>query len=151
MNDFAALPAATHSQVRLAIQELFGASTASLRDNAELRARAIHSLDSIQVHLPLEIPDFVDYSVFPAHGRGAGRAIFGEGTPLPPSWNTLPMAYNGRAGTVSVKEEIVRPQGQTRAFSAAREAEVGPSKALDWEFEIVSCLLASLIYLECEG
>lgn len=126
--------------MRLAIQSLF-ASTSTLP--ADLRTRAVLPLDSVQTHLPFHIPDFVDYSVFPAHALGAGRAIFGPETPMPPAWNALPMAYNGRAGTVSVKEEIVRPQGQTRAFSAAREVAVGPCQALDWEFEIVRVALYS--------
>lgn len=52
-------------------------------------------------------------------------------------FGVLPMAYNGRAGTVSVEEEVVRPQGQVRAFSPGREVSIGASKALDWEFEIV--------------
>ncbi|KAK4047483.1 hypothetical protein OIV83_005395 [Microbotryomycetes sp. JL201] len=88
------------------------------------------------MHLPFRVGDFVDYSVFPAHGIGAGRAIFGPDTKLPPSFAAMPMAYNGRAGTVTINEEITRPQGQLRAFSAEREVTVGECKALDWEFEI---------------
>ncbi|GAA5875192.1 hypothetical protein JCM8547_005547 [Rhodosporidiobolus lusitaniae] len=135
LNVFAALPKATRSAVRLAVQHLLSSSSSTLRDNEALRRRAIVLVSSVTPHLPFAIPDYVDYSIFPAHGLGASEAIFGK-RELPPSWNTLPMAYNGRAGTVSVKEEIARPQGQTRAFSAAREVETGPSKALDWEFEI---------------
>ncbi|GAA6037997.1 hypothetical protein JCM8097_009532 [Rhodosporidiobolus ruineniae] len=135
LNAFAALAAKTRSAVRLAVQELLSSASTRLRDDQDLRTRAVFALSSVETHLPLRIPDFVDYSVFPDHGLGASEAIFGK-RELPPSWNTLPMAYNGRASTVSVKEEIVRPQGQTRAFSAAREVGVGESKALDWEFEI---------------
>lgn len=96
----------------------------------------------------MAVGDFIDFSVYPAHGLGAGRAIFGPDTPLPPSFSRLPMAYNGRAGTVTISEEIVRPQGQTRAFSAQREIEIGECKALDWEFEIVSRASASRPLLE---
>ncbi|BGO92379.1 hypothetical protein NBRC10512_005064 [Rhodotorula toruloides] len=133
LNDFAGLPARIRQNVRLAIQSLFR-SNSSLPD--DLHSRAVLTLDSVETHLPFSIPDFVDYSIFPAHALGAGRAIFGPQNQMPPAWNALPMAYNGRAGTVSVKNEIVRPQGQTRAFSAAREVSVGSCQALDWEFEV---------------
>ncbi|GJN88256.1 hypothetical protein Rhopal_001221-T1 [Rhodotorula paludigena] len=136
LNDFAALPVETRDAVRLAIQSLLSASSSTLRENAELRQRAVLSIDAVETHLPLTIPDFVDYSIFPAHALGAGRAIFGPDTPLPPLFGRLPMAYNGRAGTVSVDEVIVRPQGQIRAFSPGREVSIGESRALDWEFEL---------------
>ncbi|GAA5931718.1 hypothetical protein JCM3775_000023 [Rhodotorula graminis] len=136
LNAFAALPVETRNAVRLAVQTLLSPASSTLRDNAQLRERAILPLDAVTPHLPLSIPDFVDYSIFPAHALGAGRAIFGPDTPLPPMFGVLPMAYNGRAGTVSVDEVVVRPQGQVRAFSPGREVSIGASKALDWEFEI---------------
>ncbi|GAA5854260.1 hypothetical protein JCM9279_005101 [Rhodotorula babjevae] len=136
LNAFAALPVETRNVMRLAIQTLLSPDSPALRDSPTLRERAILPLDTVTPHLPLSIPDFVDYSIFPAHALGAGRAIFGPDTPLPPMFGVLPMAYNGRAGTVSVDEEVVRPQGQVRAFSPAREVSIGASKALDWEFEI---------------
>ncbi|GAA5912115.1 hypothetical protein JCM8208_001033 [Rhodotorula glutinis] len=136
LNAFAAFPVDTRNAVRLAIQALLSPDSSLLRDNPTLRERAVLPLDTVTPHLPLSIPDFIDYSIFPAHALGAGRAIFGPDTPLPPMFGVLPMAYNGRAGTVSVEEEVVRPQGQLRAFSPEREVSIGASKALDWEFEI---------------
>lgn len=105
---------------------------------------------TVTMHLPMAVPDFIDFSVYPAHGFGAGRAIFGPDTPLPPSFSRLPMAYHGRAGTVSVREEIVRPQGQKRAFSAERTVSIGPCEALDWEFEIVRSSLSLSPQLELQ-
>ncbi|GAA5984664.1 hypothetical protein JCM10908_003449 [Rhodotorula pacifica] len=135
LNAFAALPSGTRSAIRAEIQKLFSSNSEDRFDEA-LRKRVVHDIRDVEVHLPMQIPDFIDFSVYPAHGLGAGRAIFGPDSTLPPSFSRLPMAYNGRAGTVTMNEEIVRPQGQTRAFSAQREIETGHSRALDWEFEI---------------
>ena len=143
LNAFAALGSEARTKVRAAVQALFSAGSEHRFDDS-LRQRAVHDIRSVKMHLPMQVPDFVDFSVYPAHGLGAGRAIFGPDTPLPPSFSRLPMAYNGRAGTVTTNEQIVRPQGQTRAFSAQREIGIGASKALDWEFEIVSRLLNEL-------
>ena len=139
LNAFAALGSEARTKVRTAVQALFSAGPEHRFDDS-LRQRAVHDIRSVK----MQVPDFVDFSVYPAHGLGAGRAIFGPDTPLPPSFSRLPMAYNGRAGTVTTNEQIVRPQGQTRAFSAQREIGIGASKALDWEFEIVSRLLNEL-------
>ena len=144
LNAFAALGSEARTKVRAAVQALFSAGSEHRFDDS-LRQRAVHDIRSVKMHLPMQVPDFVDFSVYPAHGLGAGRAIFGPDTPLPPSFSRLPMAYNGRAGTVTINEQIVRPQGQTRAFSVQREIETGPSKALDWEFEIVSRLMWALL------
>ncbi|GAA5865095.1 hypothetical protein JCM3774_002129 [Rhodotorula dairenensis] len=135
LNAFAALDSPARAKVRATLQALFSTGSEDRFDDA-LRQQAVHDIRTVTMHMPMQVPDFVDFSVYPAHGLGAGRAIFGPDTPLPPSFSRLPMAYNGRAGTVSINEEIVRPQGQTRAFSAQREIETGQTKALDWEFEI---------------
>lgn len=146
LDTFASLPVETRDAVRSSIQSLLSTASAALRDNSELRQNAILPISSVTVHVPLTIPDFVDYSIFPAHALGAGRAIFGPDTPLPPLFGRLPMGYNGRAGTVSVDEAITRPQGQIRAFSPGREVSIGESKALDWEFEIVGPLSRLLVH-----
>ncbi|SCV74172.1 BQ2448_6604 [Microbotryum intermedium] len=137
LNAFATLAPSVRSNTRSAIQKLLTSSDSNkLQHDAAQQMSVVLPLDSVTPCLPFQIPDFMDYSVFPAHGTNAGRAIFGPDTNLPASFNALPMVYNGRAGTVSVSQEITRPRGQTRAFSAEREVEIGECKALDWEFEI---------------
>ncbi|SGY47368.1 BQ5605_C001g00527 [Microbotryum silenes-dioicae] len=137
LNAFATLFPSVRSNTRSAIQKLLTSSDSNkFQQDSAAQKSVVLPLNSVKPCLPFQIPDFVDYSVFPAHGTNAGRAIFGPDTKLPASFNALPMVYNGRAGTVSVSEEITRPRGQTRAFSAQREVEIGECKALDWEFEI---------------
>ncbi|KAK4046477.1 hypothetical protein OIO90_006548 [Microbotryomycetes sp. JL221] len=136
LNDFANLPNAIRRAVRQQIRQLLSSNCSTIRDNESLRQSSIHKITDVITHVPFRIGDFIDYSVFPAHGIGAGRAIFGPETKLPPSFACMPMAYNGRSSTVTVKEEIVRPQGQLRAFSKDREVTIGECRALDWEFEI---------------
>ncbi|AUG80760.1 fumarylacetoacetase [Kitasatospora sp. MMS16-BH015] len=90
----------------------------------------------VEMHLPFEVADYVDFYASEHHASNLGR-IFRPGTePLTPNWKHLPIGYHGRAGTVVVSgTPVVRPHGQRKAPTDATPS-FGPSRRLDIEAEV---------------
>jgi len=93
-------------------------------------------LAAVQLHLPLEVADYVDFYASEHHASNLGRMFRPDGPPLTPNWKHMPIGYHGRAGTVVVSDtEIVRPRGQLKAPSDPAP-DFGPSRKLDIEAEL---------------
>jgi fumarylacetoacetase len=93
-------------------------------------------LEDVDVHMPLEIGDYVDFYSSLEHATNLGRLFRPDDEPLLPNWRHLPVAYHGRAGTVVPSgTPIVRPCGQARAPDAETPS-FGPSRRLDIELEL---------------
>jgi fumarylacetoacetase len=88
-------------------------------------------LDRVELLLPFEVADYVDFYSSEHHASNVGQ-IFRPGQPaLMPNWKHLPIGYHGRAGTVVVSgTPILRPSGILGAGTT------GPSARLDIEAEI---------------
>jgi len=93
-------------------------------------------IDTISLHLPFTVADYVDFYASEHHATNVGRIFRPDGEPLTPNWRHLPIGYHGRSGTVVVSgTPIRRPWGQTRpAGSAAPNFEV--CRRLDFEAEL---------------
>jgi fumarylacetoacetase len=90
--------------------------------------------DEVQLHLPVEVGDYVDFYSSEHHARNVGRIFRPGSEPLSPNWKHLPIGYHGRTGTIVVSgTDIVRPKGQRRGDGAP---EFGPSTRLDIEAEV---------------
>ncbi|MFF1304975.1 fumarylacetoacetase [Streptomyces sp. NPDC058307] len=103
----------------------------------EAIAAFFHPLSSVDLHLPFEVADYVDFYASENHARNVGRIFRPDAADsLTPNWKHLPIGYHGRAGTVVVSgTDVVRPSGQRKA--PADEAPVfGPSVRLDIEAEV---------------
>lgn len=96
----------------------------------------LHPLDSVTMHLPYEVADYVDFYASEHHATNVGRIFRPDGDALTPNWKHLPIGYHGRAGTVVVSgTDVVRPSGQRK--SPADPAPVfGPTVKLDIEAEV---------------
>lgn len=96
-------------------------------------------VDQVQMHLPLQISGFTDFSCSIAHLGNAAAAMTGERN-LPPAMLYHPIGYNGRPSSVVVSgTPVVRPYGQYYGASAA-EILFGPCQAFDFELE-VACVI----------
>ncbi|WP_194816290.1 fumarylacetoacetase [Nocardia sp. XZ_19_385] len=105
-----------------------------LADN-EIPDAAVHSLVDVDMKLPVQVGDYVDFYASIDHATNLGRLFRPDSEPLLPNWRHLPVGYHGRAGTVVVSgTDIVRPRGQRRTDSGA--PDFGPSKRLDIEAEL---------------
>ncbi len=88
-------------------------------------------LADVDLHLPFEVADYVDFYASEHHATNVGRLFRPDGDALLPNWKHLPVGYHGRAGTVVVSgSPVVRPRGQRGP------GDVGPTRRLDLEAEL---------------
>jgi fumarylacetoacetase len=93
-------------------------------------------LDEVELLLPIEVADYVDFFSSLEHASNAGRIFRPDADPLTPNWRHLPVGYHGRAGTVVVSgTPIRRPRGQRRDRGDDGPVH-GPSIRLDIELEL---------------
>jgi fumarylacetoacetase len=89
------------------------------------------ALGDVDLHLPFEVADYVDFYSSLHHASNVGRMFRPNADPLPPNWLHLPIAYHGRAGTVVPSgSPILRPHGPRGP------GDFGPSRRLDVELEL---------------
>ncbi len=80
LNEFAALGRSVHRQVRRSIQELLSQDSehaSFLRDNSELRTRALLPQPSVRMHLPMAIGDYTDFYAGYHHAHAVGTMFRG--------------------------------------------------------------------------
>ena len=91
---------------------------------------------SVEMRLPMDVGDYVDFYSSIEHATNLGRLFRPNAEPLLPNWRWLPVGYHGRAGTIVVSETPVhRPSGQRKAPDAPAP-EYGPTRRLDIELEV---------------
>ncbi|WP_020135917.1 fumarylacetoacetase [Streptomyces sp. 351MFTsu5.1] len=102
----------------------------------EVVADFLRPLSSVELHLPFEVADYVDFYASENHARNVGQIFRPDGEALTPNWKHLPIGYHGRSGTVVVSgTDVVRPSGQRKAPADAAPV-FGPSVKLDIEAEV---------------
>jgi fumarylacetoacetase len=127
LNAFMAAGRDTWTRVREALQALAAGPDAE---------PATVALDEVELLLPIEMRDYVDFYSSLEHATNVGRLFRPDAEPLLPNWRHMPVGYHGRAGTVVVSGTPVRrPSGQRR--EPGDDAPVfGPSVRLDIELEL---------------
>ncbi|WP_433868764.1 fumarylacetoacetase [Saccharopolyspora sp. CA-218241] len=102
----------------------------------EVPDAAVHPVAEVELHLPFEVADYVDFYASEHHATNLGRLFRPNAEPLMPNWKHLPVGYHGRSGTVVVSgTDIARPNGQRKAPD--EEAPTfGPCRRLDIEAEL---------------
>jgi fumarylacetoacetase len=127
LNAFMAQGRARWTQVREQITRLLAGAVPDA---------AVHPVDDVRMHLPVEVADYVDFYASEHHASNLGRLFRPDSEPLMPNWKHLPVGYHGRAGTVVVSgTDVVRPSGQRKAPDEAAPT-YGPSRRLDIEAEL---------------
>lgn len=113
---------------------------ALLRDGAWVGLRA-----ELQVFLlprqgavfrrPVVVGNYTDFYASIHHATNVGR-LFRPDQPLLPNYKFLPIAYHGRASSLSLSDTpVIRPRGQAKLPFADRPS-FGPSAQLDYEVEV---------------
>lgn len=101
----------------------------------DLPRSAVHPLEAVQLLMPFEVTDYVDFYASQHHASNLGR-LFRPDNPQPllPNWKHLPVGYHGRSASVVVSgTPIVRPSGQRQGEDGP---VFGPSTRLDIEAEL---------------
>ncbi|WP_072806500.1 fumarylacetoacetase [Rhodococcoides yunnanense] len=128
LNPFMAQGRTRWVEVRAAITDAIGADT--------VPADAVHPVESVTMHMPFDVADYVDFYASEHHASNLGRLFRPDSEPLMPNWKHLPVAYHGRAGTVVLSgTDIRRPSGQRKAPDQSSPT-FGPSTRLDIEAEM---------------
>jgi fumarylacetoacetase len=129
LNAFLATGPERWRSVRETLLELLDGRDARRKLAAHMRPRS-----GVELLLPVEIGDYVDFYASRHHAENMGRIFRPGGDPLPANWLHLPMGYHGRAGTVVVSGTPVRrPIGQRKGPSGP---DFAPSTCLDIEAEV---------------
>ncbi|RYP86375.1 hypothetical protein DL769_000759 [Monosporascus sp. CRB-8-3] len=148
LNGFAALGRSVHRAVRGSIQELLSTGTSHpevLKDNGELRGKALIPQESVRMHLPMSIGDYTDFYAGYHHAYAVGVMFRGPQNALQPNYTHLPVGYHGRSSSIVVSGTPVRrPQGQILLDPAAdpKQPTTAPSRRLDMELEL-GCFIAT--------
>ena len=128
LNPFMAQGPARWAQVRSLVTGLLA--------GGEVPAGAVHPVREVELRLPFEVGDFVDFYASEQHASNLGRLFRPDAEPLLPNWKHLPVGYHGRSGTVVVSgTDIARPSGQ-RKGPGDPVPVFGPSGRLDIEAEL---------------
>jgi fumarylacetoacetase len=136
LNPFMALGSKVWSRTRARISELLRHDNPELRDNAELRQRALVPMAQAKLHLPITVAGYTDFYSSKEHATNVGVMFRGKDNALQPNWLHMPIGYNGRASTIVVSgTKVRRPNGQLKPPSA-EQPSFGPCKRLDFELEI---------------
>jgi fumarylacetoacetase len=135
LNKFLSLGRPTWRKTRETLLHLLSAETATVRDDADLRARLFHAQQDVVMQLPAKIGNYTDFYSSYHHAHNVGTMLRGPENALMPNWKWLPVAYHGRASSIVVSgTDVRRPQGQIKPPDAAAPS-FGPSRSFDYELE----------------
>src|SRR5215475_13145814 len=136
LNAFMALGPKMWSKTRARISELLRHDHPELRDNDELRQRALVPMAAAKLHLPIVVSGYTDFYSSKEHATNVGVMFRGKDNALQPNWLHMPIGYNGRASTVVVSgTKVRRPRGQLKPPNVEQPA-FAPCKRLDFELEM---------------
>lgn len=132
LNQFLARGRGAWSDARAWITELL--TDPAHRDTVEPH---LVPLDQVDLHLPFDVADYVDFYCSLEHATNIGRMFRPNEEPLKPNWRHLPVGYHGRSGTVVVSgTSVPRPRGQHRPPAEGEAPAFEPSGRLDIETEL---------------
>jgi len=122
--------------LRARISELFRSDSSELRDSVSDHSRCIIDMESVTMHMPVNVGDYTDCYSSEDHARNVGKMFRDPENALLPNWKYMPVAYHGRASSIVVSgTPIRRPHGQLKP-SETEPPIYGPSRLLDFELEM---------------
>ncbi len=94
LNAFLAVGRPAWRKAREVIQHLLSSETATLRDDAKLRARVFHAKKDVTMQLPARVGNYTDFYSSYYHAHNVGTMLRGPENALMPNWKWLPVAYH---------------------------------------------------------
>ncbi len=122
---------------RARISALLSKDNGELRDNADLREKALRPLEACRLEFAGElIGDYTDFYASLHHATNVG-SMFRPDNPLLPNYKHIPIGYHGRASSIVVSgTDVRRPVGQQAPAEDGGAPSFGPCKLLDYEMEM---------------
>lgn len=136
LNPFLAMGRPVWSNVRARLSRLLRDDEPELRDNVELRSKALLPVTTVIMKMPVAIGDYTDFYSSREHATNVGIMFRGKENALMPNWLHLPVAYHGRASSVVISgTPIRRPRGQV-LIDGRDKPTFAASRLLDFELEM---------------
>jgi len=136
LNRLMGLTSAHWKEARATLLRLLSPDCSTLRDDPQMKSRALLPQSEVEMHLPATIGDYTDFYSSIDHATNVGTMFRGKENALMPNWKHLPVGYHGRASTVVVSgTPIRRPLGQTRPVDT-EPPKFGPCRLMDFELEM---------------
>lgn len=133
LNDFMTLDQDHHSALRAELSALLSGNGVTHR-GIRLPRTLLQPIESVYLHTPARIGDYTDFYASIYHATNVG-SMFRPDNPLLPNYKYVPIGYHGRASSITLDEQIVRPKGQTKPADATVPT-FGPTRQLDYEAEL---------------
>jgi len=112
-----------------------------LSENESLLDTCLLDIDTVEVLMPIQVPNYTDFYSSREHATNVGIMFRGKENALMPNWLHMPIGYHGRASSIVVSgTDIKRPQGQYK-LPDQENPVFGKSRQLDFELEMafVTC------------
>lgn len=94
----------------------------------------LYPMNAAVLYMPARIGNYTDFYASIHHATNVG-SMFRPDSPLLPNYKYVPIGYHGRASSVSLKDTVIRPYGQTKP-AADSEPSFGATRQLDYEAEV---------------
>ena len=132
LNNFIELGKEITSKVREIIQSELTNDNSLIKHNSN----CIIPIDSVEMHLPVNIGDYTDFYSSIEHASNIGSMFRDPSNPLLPNWKHLPVGYHGRASSIIVSgKNIHRPKGQIMPLDSETPI-YSSSNRVDFELEM---------------
>ena len=132
LNNFIELGKEITSKVREIIQSELTNENSLIKHNSN----CIIPIDSVEMHLPVNIGDYTDFYSSIEHASNIGSMFRNPSNPLLPNWKHLPVGYHGRASSIIVSgKNIHRPKGQIMPLDSETPI-FSSSNRVDFELEM---------------
>ena len=132
LNNFIELGKEITSKVREIIQSELTNENSLIKHNSN----CIIPIDSVEMHLPVNIGDYTDFYSSIEHASNIGSMFRDPSNPLLPNWKHLPVGYHGRASSIIVSgKNIHRPKGQIMPLNSETPI-FSSSNRVDFELEM---------------
>ena len=132
LNNFIELGKEITSKVREIIQSELTNENSLIKHNSD----CIIPIDSVEMHLPVNIGDYTDFYSSIEHASNIGSMFRDPSNPLLPNWKHLPVGYHGRASSIIVScKNIHRPKGQIIPLDSETPI-FSSSNRVDFELEM---------------
>ena len=132
LNNFIELGKEITSKVRKILQSELTNDNSLIKHNSN----CIIPIDSVEMHLPVNIGDYTDFYSSIEHASNIGSMFRDPSKPLLPNWKHLPVGYHGRASSIIVSgKNIHRPKGQIMPLDSETPI-FSSSNRVDFELEM---------------
>lgn len=136
LNPFIRLGKKETSAIRQQIISIFTDKNHPLATQAQHRSQVLIHVQEVALHMPVQVPNYSDFYSSIDHATNVGKMFRDPANALLPNWKHMPVAYHGRASSITVSgTPFHRPKGQIKPPDA-ESPQFSATRLLDFELEV---------------